>query len=184
MEKEIILKESPKAAKIYEGFCWVSRQGWLFESEERARKHGATHKLCDVCGGIEENEWHSSTCRKCIDVERDGLYNTFPFKKWDRETPLAIYNTDVFFFSEDEVHEYIEEMGISISEIDLVICSPNYMNSVDADFFYEQECFPEDVEIIDNYPEIANALDILDKAVENANKKPVSWSQTKVRTTI
>ena len=147
-EQKIILYDSPEAAKPHrlEKDGWATPDGHWYENEDIARYHGCTHKRCE-CGGIMSKGY--TKCEKCREKIESEAYLKLEFKEWDGKTPLAIYQSDEYFFDEDQLFDYCEENEITSSELQLVICRPNYLRQLDYDLWCddlgEEQELPEEL---------------------------------------
>lgn len=99
-----------------------------------------------------------------------------PYLEWNGKTPVCIFGTDEFFFDDGEVEDYCEENEIEISDLELVICVPEYAREIDADMFSDQ--LPDNVDLPD---EIEDAIRNFNQALKNYGE-PLSWSEGKFRT--
>lgn len=175
-EEKTIMYDSPEACKAITLDGFSSAGGFFFRKEEDARMSGCTHRLCD-CGQIMEK--FRTMCENCSVKKKRDKYATLPFKEWDGVTPLTLYMDDKYFFSEDDITEYLYENEIKPEDLQLMYCQPNHYPEID---YYEMisDILPEDSD--GNFPKILE-----DKLKEvNAIIKtmpPCSWEEGKVRTT-
>ncbi len=133
MEEKIIFPDSPEAATYkanIEG--WVSSTGHFFGkgqgAEQAARYKGSTHARCD-CGGAAKHPY--TACEDCRHKNRIKRYNELPFKEWDKQEPVCLYDGDEYFFSEEDLAEYLVEREMNGSDIMLVICEPIEFSVID-----------------------------------------------------
>lgn len=171
IEEEIILPESDEAATYRTDIKgWVDRHGRYFGNLEKyARLQGATHKKCE-CGELVKANYYGkcSSCREQRDIEK---YNAMPNKDWDGETPLYSDAHDEYFFDEDELECFIdEEEDRTIENLRLIICKPNYFNTIDESYFDDD--LPENCE--DLPPELTEAIEEFNNVIRGL--KPASWS--------
>lgn len=118
-------------------------------------------------------------------------YEEMPFKEWDGKTPLVLFNDDKFFFSSDEIDDYLEDINYDIensnnhkkhSDLLLCIASPNYLWEPDFNDIY-LDILPEDQYLDDIVSkDLKKAFDLLTEAIRH--EPPVSWGQGKFRTSI
>ena len=176
MDNKIVLFSSDEAAEFKTVTGWVSRNGKFFgDHEESARYDGCTHRKCNECGGY-ANKWHFK-CKTCRDKEKDESYFNLPYEKWDRISPLFLWNSEDVFFDMDELEDFLHENNLQLSELKLMTSTPNYMPTVDLDHFGDM--LPED----GDYPEeLVKRLDEFNKFIQN--HKPISWSMSKYRTSL
>ena len=139
-------------------------------TEKSAREALATHSECSTCGHTYRK---SSYCENCSDKRAVERYQNKPFKEWDGETPLCIYNTDQYFFSEEDLQDYIEDNG---EPTELVICSPNYLRPIEEDYW--EDIIPE------NYGSLSEDFTKKLKEFNNyiEDLEPISWSEGIYRT--
>lgn len=166
-----IFPESEEAAKFVTGISgWVDRDGRFFGNDERlARYSGSTHKKCD-CGEIIAKNSYCNSCSTSIKIER---YKNAKKIDWDHKTPLYSESNDEYIHDTDDLINLIEELEITnVDDLMLFICEPNYLSSIDVDYW--QDDLPEDVDLPGN---VAEALDALNKAIRENGA--VSWSPGK-----
>jgi hypothetical protein len=163
-EQQVVMRESPEAAQLKTVTGWVSRTGFFFGQDERtARWAGCTHEICEGCGQVIERGW----CRGCR--EKRDLENWLAAERqlWDGATPLYSETHDKYFFDGD-VEEFSEDEGVSLDDLRLYICAPQYGRSIDDDYFSDE--LAEDGEVPDV---IREAMDKLNEAIKAAG--PLSW---------
>ena len=168
----VVLMDSAEAASIKTVTGWVSASGRFFGDDERlARYDGATHRTC------EKNQDHpiyekNGYCPECWKENRAAMFSAMPKKQWEGE-PLALFDSDSYFFSLDELNDYCSDNDCRISDLDLVICEPNRAIEIDPNEYYCDD-LSEDGEVPD---ELAAAFDALN--AEIAKSAPLSWSPGK-----
>lgn len=168
-QKEMVLYDAPEAATFKEGLKgWVSSNGQYWGNDEHmARWCGATHKKCETCGSINEIR---SYCRPCRDNKMAEKFDKYPVEKWDGETPLCLFDSDVYFF-EEAILDYLADNPDEDPRI--CKCRPNYLSQVNEDNWCDD--LPDDGELPD---EVATALEALNKAIAEAG--PVSWYEDEI----
>jgi len=157
-----IFPESDEAAKFVTGISgWVDREGRFWGDDERiARYCGSTHRHCD-CGAVIPRNSYCKACNRAKDAER---YRNAERIEWDEETPLYSQTNDQYFFSMDELIDFIYEHDIeSTDDMELFICKPNYFRNIDQDWFSddlpEDGDFPKELyDAIDNFNAVINKL--------------------------
>jgi hypothetical protein len=117
-------------------------------------------------------------------------YEEMPFKEWDGKQPLVLFNDDKYFFSEDEIEDYLVEINDSIlapenhktfDDLQLVITEDNNLWELDFNDIY-CDILPEDMYLEDVCSkELLDAMDSLNKIIRL--HKGVSYTQGKFRTT-
>lgn len=179
-EKKVILPED--AEKMLEE---VQRPMYKVNEKIYYTKSSAidsiiTHKKCK-CGNLMERGYIS--CQGCRLNKRKEVYDSMSFMEWDGDTPLVLFDSDVYFFSEDEIYDYIYENELDTDQIDelkFVICSPNRLSTIELDYW--SDYFPEDHDPERHDPELVKKLDEFNSFLESY--KPISWSESKFRTTV
>ena len=175
--EKIILFDSDEAAQPITLSGWQSSDGFFFRDESSARYRGCTHKICD-CGKPMSKFY--TKCESCRFVSQVEKYDKLPFKEWDGVTPLCIYQSDEYFFNENDIWDYIDNHSEDDDEIKpedlmLVICEPNYYAPIVSDVW--EDIIPEDGDIPKIIQEkLAEFNEFLKK------QPPLSWSQGKFRT--
>ena len=156
---EQIFKDSKETAKFVTNISgWVDRNGRFFgENEDMARYSGATHKVCEKCGTINKI---NSYCSPCHEMKRIEKYNSLEKRQWDGKLPLYSDSHDEYFFDDDSLYDYIEERELSIEDLQLRLCKPQPMNTVDEDYFSEE--MHEDFEVP---KEVVEAIDSLNNLI-------------------
>ena len=189
MEQKVILSEDAtnlieeKVVTVY-----VTPSNKHFLTKESAINNVITHKKCE-CGNIMRT--YQMKCDSCSHVSTRDKYNKLKHMDWDGETPLCLYDDDKYFFSEDEVYDYLEDLNYDVEEEDktkledlmLVICIPNHLPQIEY-FSLCDDILPDDAD----YPERLISSEIQIK-LEEINKlisehKPISWTQGRLRTKI
>lgn len=175
MSGEIVLQDSPLAARYVENICgWVSRHGHYFgndaNAEECARWDGCTHVLCKLCGQPCLRGW--VVCDSCRDKKEAETYAAMPSAAWDGKAMLYSQVMDTYYSSPDEAEDDLED-GQSLDDLQLVICEPNYAR-LDADHF--ERIVAEDGEGLPQI--IQDAIDAFNRAVSGV---VVSWSPGRTR---
>ena len=167
MTEQIVLETSDDAARLATVEGWVDRFGRYHGADERAaRWAGCTHILCRDCGCATTKG--RLVCDPCYRKRRDAMYQALPVVEWDGETPLCTWDSDDYFFSAEEVEEYVYDHGIDPADLQLVVCKPLRLSTIDVDHWADD--MPEDGELP---PEVEAALDVLNRAIEDVG--PVGW---------
>lgn len=169
----IILDSSDKAAQYKTVSGWVSSDGRFFgDNEQSARYAGSTHHTCE-CGNLMTKGWTKcDECRFKLDIER---YEKYSFEEWDGNKPVCDYDGDNYFFSAEDIDEFLDEHDLKDSDLRLVICTPNYLTHICSDLW--DDILPEDGEIP---KELDEKIDELNKFISTL--APISWSPSKIRT--
>lgn len=153
-----------------------------YEEKELASKSLAVDYACSICGKRTGSP-HRLKCNECIEKENKEKYLKMPFKVWDRITPLCIFNTDTYFYGEDEIFDYCEDLDIKIEDIDLVICERVSIPEFDIDDFLSNWFFGIDD---DEYGAIDKDTieGEINKILYNHLNDLRPWEQGKYRTAI
>lgn len=179
-QKEIILPED--AEKMIEEVQrpMFAVNGYVYHSKSSAIYSVITHNKCE-CGNLMKKGW--TACDECRFKKRNDHYNSMSFMEWDGETPLVLFDSDVYFFSEEDIYEYIYENELDkdqIDELKFVLCSPNRLSTIELDYW--SDYFPEDYDPERHDPELVKKLDEFNSFLESY--KPISWSESKFRTKV
>ena len=169
-QKEKILYSSEKAAKRVTGLSgWVDGDGRFWgENEHMARWSGCTHVICESCGNEVRKQ---SYCEPCHQKKRDDKFEAYELIAWDREQPFAIFDSEEYFFDLGSFSDYVLEHELDLDDIQLVVCTPNYVKAVDEDYW--EEYMPEGGDLPN---EVQEALANLNQVI-GRNKHILSWSQ-------
>lgn len=159
-----IFQDSPDSATYRTNISgWVDRHGRFWGSNERgARESGATCGRCDSCGSITRKYYR--LCDPCAAKNRSLKYAQMDKVVWDRETPIFSQTHDRFFFSEDDLRDYINDNEVSVESLELFLCQPKYLDQIDDDYW--SESLPEDGELPDD---VQAALDNLNSVIRNSD---------------
>jgi len=173
-KEKIILFDSDEAAKPITLSGWQSSDGFFFREESMARYRGCTHKTCE-CG--KPMVKHYLKCEDCRFISTQEQYLKLEFKEWDGITPVCIYDTDTYFFDEDDIRDYCNDNECESEDLMLVLCKPNYPSQIES--YIWEDILPEDGDI----PKaLQDKMDELNKFIQTL--PPFSWSQGNKRTTI
>lgn len=176
MDEKIILPDSPEAARKETREVWVSREGRVYEDtpvgERCARWDGSTHKKCN-CGKIlKRNDF----CSDCYDKRDHEKFLSYPEIEWDHTTPLHLWGTDNFFFSEEDIYDYCDLHEVKSETLPLVTCKPCYAYSIEPYDIY-QDILPEEGEVPE---ELETIFAELNKRLKEC-RNPISWEPDKFR---
>lgn len=186
--ENIILYDSPEAAKPHTMHGWLSRNGHFYQDEALARSMGATHKHCDTEGCNNLAYRTNNHCDPCGHKHDQEEYDKKPKVEWDKITPIFSDKYDRFFFTPGgsglcEIQEFVidqlQEEGIKINaenikaftpKLRLYLCEPEYAPELDIDD-HCQDDLPEDGEVPNEIREAAEEFN--GKIVEYG--KPLGW---------
>jgi hypothetical protein len=176
-ELEVIPFDSDQAAqrKTVEG--WVARDGYFYAEDERtARYAGCTHVECADCKTLIPKS--ATVCDPCTVTRRNNAFAALDKKPWDNETPLVIFDTDIYFFDSHSIVRYCKQNTLSPNQLQLVFCVPVYGSELDIHDMLAAE-LPEDGEVPDEIQEAANKLN---QAIKAAG--PLCWMEGNVAANI
>lgn len=133
-EKEIIMYDSGEAASKKTLTGWVSGgkggypSHYYGDDEHMARWAGCTHLKCE-CGNIMSKSY--TKCEECRHKKSSDYYMSLPFKEWDFKEYVVEWDGDKYFFSLEELEDYMQEN--EIEEIDLLFCEPIEYSMIDSE---------------------------------------------------
>lgn len=174
-ENKIILMDDAEAASIQTLTGWVDRHGRYWGNDEQmARWCGATHRKCK--NKPDEHPIHDTHgyCEKCHRESRQADFAKMEHVVWAGE-PLVIFDSDQYFFDAESLADYCWENSVLPSELQLIICDPNYPPEFDIEQHCE-EIIPDGEDYYSLSQEIRDAADALNKAIKQS--APVSWSSS------
>lgn len=168
---DIILDTSGEAAKFVENISgWVSRDGLFFGKDERAARYkGSTHRVCECGKPAEKIYTHCASCREKRAIER---HNNRERVEWDGETPIYSDSADRYFYSIEEVDDYLYDTDTTRDDLRLLLCEPVFLSRIDDDRWCDD--LPEEGALPD---EVKAALDNLNEVLLSVG--PVSWKPGK-----
>jgi hypothetical protein len=173
--KKEIRYDSPEAAQFKTGITgWVSSDGRFFGNDEHlARYAGCTHVLCSDCQAPAAKPYmRCDTCRRKFSVDS---YAKLPFEEWDKEKPICLYDGHNYFFSEEELIDFLEDNELRGSDVMLVICDPIKYRQIDYGYWGDEA--HEDWE---PGKELVEAVEKLNGLLRKL--PPHSWQPGKIRT--
>lgn len=135
MNDEIIMIDSPEAAKPHTMDGWLSRNGFFYRDEQSARYDGCTHRPCNECGAPARKS--GLLCDECREVAKQERYLDMPVAEWDGNAMLYSEALDKYFRGIDDAEGSLEE-GQTLADLRLVICEPNYASTLGEDYFCEE----------------------------------------------
>lgn len=174
-DKSVIMYDSAEAASIKTITGWVSSAGRFWgDNEHMARYDGCTHMKCknNPDHPIVESRGY---CKTCNDEYRQKQFIAYESKAWDGKSPVAIYDSEDYFFSIEDLFDHLCDNEIQVREVQLVHCSPNYARQIDPNEYYSDD-LPEDMEVDS---ELQRAFDELNEIIKNCS--PLSYGQDKFK---
>jgi len=168
MTEEIVLNTSDKAAHYETGIeGWVDRGDRFFGVDERgARWSGCTHILCKHCGVPTPKSY--LLCENCREKKNTESYSKLKRKKWDMKAPIYSETTRSYFFTLDDLQDYLEDAECTMQSLQLVLCDPEYLPEIEEDYFCDS--LSDDGELPLN---VQKALADLNKVIQEEG--PVSY---------
>src|SRR5690606_33888736 len=151
-------------------------------NEHQARYSSCTHIECnsDECKTIISARGFAK-CDPCRTLAKAKKYVEKEFKEWDEKTPVYDDSSDRYFFSVQDMLDYIVDENIDPETLMLVICNPVKWRYLDEDYFTEDQ--HEDCEAPE---ELAAAIKKVNEVVSNLNASNTgnAWEPSKYRTKI
>jgi hypothetical protein len=175
--EKIVMMDSDEAASIQTVTGWVDRQGRFWGKDEyQARWCGATHRKCQK--KPDEHPIHPTNgyCEECHRESRQEKFAGMERAIWKGE-PLNIFDGDTYFFDAESLADYCWENSLLPSELQLVICIPNFPAEIDMND-HCQEIIPDGGDHHDIPEPIWLAAEALNKAIRES--QPISWSGSDV----
>lgn len=139
---------------------------------------------CKDCGNPTGNKYYL-LCEACRNKKSAEKYFQLEYREWDGETPLWLYDTDIYFFSEEEVVDYAYEVDTEVADLKLIIAKPLETPYFDIEeFLYEKlEIEPEYMESVISDSEIEEINDSINETILNSIGKTLNvWAPGKYRT--
>ncbi|CAK0702971.1 hypothetical protein GFB19_02925 [Escherichia coli] len=171
--EKIVMMESDEAASIKTVTGWVDRQGRYWGNDEhQARWCGATHRKCKIKPDVHPIHATNGYCEECHRESRQAKFATFERVVWAGE-PLVVFDDDQYFFDVDALADYCLERSLLPSELQLLICEPNYPPEFDIEQHCE-EVIPDGDDYNSLPQAILDAADALNKAIKES--EAISWS--------
>lgn len=171
--EKIVMMDSDEAASIQTVTGWVDRHGRFWGNDEHmARWSGATHRKCK--NKPEEHQIHrtNSYCEECHRESRQAKFAEMERAVWCGE-PLVIFDDDQYFFDAESLADYCLDRSLLPSELQLLICEPNYPPEFDIEQHCE-EVIPDGGDYYSLPQAVLDAADALNKAIKES--AAVSWS--------
>lgn len=165
---KVVMFDSDEAATLQTVTGWVSRFGTFHGDDERAaRYYGCTHRAC-VCGKSAERAYIK--CKECRDKQSDDHYNARTFLEWDKKEPVYSERYDRYFFSEDDLIDFIIEEKIDPIELQLMLCEANEYTEIQEDNWVD--ILPEDGALPKELKVALNSLNAVIRSLAPASYLP------------
>lgn len=169
---QLVNLDFPDGTKYGKG--WVSLNRRFYTNEAEARNDSATHFKCG-CGEIIKKRTY---CQSCESKRRRAKYQSMPFREYDGSW-LVIFDDDKFFSDESEVREWCADNDTLPEDLELVMCEPNYLDQIGADYWSDIMSEDGDGELP---KEVEVALNAFNEVIKK--QKPFSYSAGRYRTII
>ena len=166
-EKAVITMDSPEAASQETMTVWVSNNKRAFFDERAAKFDGCTHGRCQECKEVCEKS--RLMCKTCGEKARQAVFDKMPEVEWDGKTPLCIFDSDTYFFYEDELLDYCDEHECKPEDLSLILCVPEYPRELTDEYFLSDFC--EDIELS---KKIQSMIERFNKELKEINE-PIAW---------
>ena len=163
--------------KDFNGWCCKSCDRYYGEEEHIARYCCAKDLPCNTPGCKGRAEKPYVCCKECLKKYDRERWLALPEIPWDGETPLCIHDDDTYFYSPEEIDDYLEDHDLKAEDIRLVICEHVDKPEFDMSALLE-DYLCEDQEV-DNVAEIEK---IVNKWIED--NVPEVWYPGKKRPTL
>ncbi len=106
------------------------------------------------------------------DGSRQSKFAMFPVRRWDCRTPLVVFDTDQYLFTEDSVYEYIRRLPED-EEARICECRPVFIERVE-----EEDLLGGTGGYIQLPDAVEQALADLNRAIVRCD--PISWEQADI----
>ena len=158
---------------------WVCKTCRRFygEDERVARYCCARDLKCSTEGCTGRAEKPYTFCGNCREKKELARWLAYPEVPWDGETPLCLDDDDEFFYSQDDLEEYLAQNDLKPEDLRLVICKEDTKPYFDMMEFLT-DYLPEDMEPDD--PAKIDAL--VNRWIEK--HVPTVWVPGKMRPTL
>ncbi|MGJ1359478.1 hypothetical protein ACR79K_22520 [Sphingobacterium siyangense] len=98
-----------------------------------------THEDCCNCGReFKKGNTYDIKCYTCRSLDSIEKFNQLQLVEWDGETPLYLWDLDVYFFDYESIEDYCFENETEISELRLVLCEKSHFSYVDYEDFAQE----------------------------------------------
>lgn len=138
----------PDGESCQHWFCKKCRRIRGTNDEHMASRCCCTHLTCK-CGNIHSKSW--TMCDTCRDKIAYDKWQAKPEVIWDGEWPIALHDSDRYFFSADDLLDYIDEVnedGYFSESLRLTSCRANTPRTFEVNEWVGDDLY-EDGEILD-----------------------------------
>jgi hypothetical protein len=172
MPDKIILPSSDEAAIKKTVTGWMSRNGRFFGDDELlARYDGSTHRECPMCGKVINKYEYCHDCHTKANIEK---YQKMERRDWNGKDGIYSQEKDKWFWSYEELDDYIEYNDITVDDLLLIIGRPTYAREIDPLEYYEGD-IPDEGDLPED---LFLAFDTLNKYIRES-KMILSWRPSK-----
>lgn len=142
MTKRGALPNEQAAERVTNVAGWVCKTCRRFYGDEDGAERAARY-CCEKdhacgnqgCANRAERPWiYCDACRAKKDEER---WRALPEIDWDGETPLVVFDDDTFLHGPEDVDEYLEEHGLKVEDLRLVVCELERKPTFDISWLLE-----------------------------------------------
>lgn len=161
---------------------WVCKTCRRFYGDEEGAERTARY-CCEKdhecgtegCNGRAGKPW--IYCDPCIKKRADARWAGLEQVAWDGDTPLVLFDDDHYFFDVDDLEYFLDEEGLTLEKIQLVIAEEDRKPRFDIQEFL-CDYLPEGEDV--------DGAEKLDKFVNRwiGNNVPSSWVPSKKRPTL
>jgi hypothetical protein len=128
---------------------------------------------CAECGAPVEKTW--THCEDCRNKRAIARWAALPFKEWDGKTAICTWDGDKFFFSEDDLIEWLYDNEFNGCDVMLVSAVEITYPELDVDYFSH--------DAHEDWEPQKELLDAIEKLNEVVRKFPAhSYTVGKIRT--
>lgn len=124
MSKTLPYEQSAERMTGISGWVCKTCRRFFGDDEHLARYCCAKDLPCDKEGCKNRKERGYTVCEPCGEAMRFKRWMALPEIAWDGETPLHIDDDDRYFFTADDLDEYLADHDVDLEDLRLVICEP------------------------------------------------------------
>jgi hypothetical protein len=180
MNQKVILREDAEKMieEVQSSFFKVNNQRYI--TKELAIYATITHDKCSCGNLMRRGRLYCDCCRL---KKRNEDYKSKTHIEWDGVTPLVLFDSDVYFFSEDEIYDYINNEELDkdqIEELQFMLCEPCHLREIDLGYW--SDVFPDNFDEDIHIPDFMKKLNEFNEFI--SKHEPISWTESKFRTTV
>ena len=137
-EKTLPYEEAAELRTGIEGWVCKTCRRFFGADEHIARYCCAKDRKCETEGCQNRTKANGYVvCDPCCSKRDHERWLKLKEVEWDGETPLVLHDDDQFFFSIDDLEGYLEEHGLKLDAVRLVICEEEGKPQFDMHDFLE-----------------------------------------------